>query len=124
MERRREGVRLTEAGRIVLRRATAALDEIDRTARELSGMPDEGGTVRVGWLPSAGAVVLPRAMEAVRASHVVVRPVRGGAREQRRLLLARLPGPPREAVERVAEALRAAVLETETLPRPRGDRWA
>ncbi|WP_413810663.1 LysR family transcriptional regulator [Streptomyces sp. OE57] len=255
LERRREGVRLTAAGHLVLRRASVALDEIDRTARELSGLPDQGGTVRVGWLPSVGAVLLPKAIAALRVSHpgitvmtreggtpalvralrtgsidlalissappfrpldaespslvsqtlterslylalpvahplarrdyvdvadlrgqrwiaapgsgddrlmgvwpglderpeiahtardwlaklhlvaagcglttvpvalagaapegVVVRPVRGGAQEQRRLLLARLPHPPQEATERVAEALRAAALDTDIAP--------
>ncbi|MFB7633892.1 LysR family transcriptional regulator [Streptomyces sp. NPDC056149] len=66
LERRRDGVRLTSAGRTVLRRAKVVLDEIDATARELSGMPGRGGTVRLGWVPSAGAVLVPRALTALR----------------------------------------------------------
>ena len=66
LERRRDGVRLTPAGRIVLRRATTVLDEIDATARELSGLPGQAGRVRLGWFPSAGAVLLPRALAALR----------------------------------------------------------
>ncbi|GGZ02487.1 LysR family transcriptional regulator [Streptomyces olivaceoviridis] len=66
VERRREGVRLTAAGRVVMRRATVVLDEIDATARELSGLPGQAGTVRLGWFPSAGAVLLPRALTALR----------------------------------------------------------
>lgn len=66
LERRRDGVRLTAAGRIVLRRATVVLDEIEETAKELSGLPEQAGTVRLGWLPSAGAVLLPRALAALR----------------------------------------------------------
>lgn len=42
LERRRGGVRLTPAGRIVMTRATVVLDEIDATARELSGLPGQG----------------------------------------------------------------------------------
>src|SRR4029078_6067184 len=38
LERRPDGVRLTPAGRVVVRRATIVLDEIDTTARELSGL--------------------------------------------------------------------------------------
>lgn len=66
LERRRDGVRLTPAGRVVMRRATVVLDEIDATARELSGLPGQAGTVRLGWFPSAGAVLVPRALAALR----------------------------------------------------------
>ncbi|MEU3843804.1 LysR family transcriptional regulator [Streptomyces sp. NPDC028635] len=66
LERRREGVRLTAAGRLVMRRATVVLDEIDAAARELSGLPEQAATVRLGWLPSAGAVLVPRALAALR----------------------------------------------------------
>ncbi|MCL7379964.1 LysR family transcriptional regulator [Streptomyces sp. 35G-GA-8] len=66
IERRRDGVRLTTAGRLVMRRATVVLDEIDATARELSGLPGQAATVRLGWLPSAGAVLVPRALAALR----------------------------------------------------------
>ncbi|WP_328363424.1 LysR family transcriptional regulator [Streptomyces sp. NBC_00457] len=77
LERRREGVRLTAAGRLVMRHATTVLDEIEATARELSGLPGQAATVRLGWFPSAGAVLLPRALTALRrtdpALHVVGR---------------------------------------------------
>ncbi|MEQ4721304.1 LysR family transcriptional regulator [Nonomuraea sp. B19D2] len=66
LERRRDGARLTAAGRIVLRRATVVLDQIDVAARELSGLPAQAGIVRVGWFPSAGAVLLARALAALR----------------------------------------------------------
>ncbi|MEY9997131.1 DNA-binding transcriptional LysR family regulator [Streptomyces sp. V4I8] len=66
IERRREGVRLTAAGQLVMRRATVVLDEIDATARELSGLPGQAATVRLGWLPSAGAALVPRALAALR----------------------------------------------------------
>ncbi|MGV9887197.1 LysR family transcriptional regulator [Streptomyces sp. NPDC003395] len=66
LERRREGVRLTAAGRLVMRRATVVLDEIDTAARELSGLPERAGTVRLGWFPSAGAVLVPHALAALR----------------------------------------------------------
>ena len=38
LERRHDGVRLTPAGRIVLRRAAAVVDQVDATARELAGL--------------------------------------------------------------------------------------
>ncbi|MFI7413984.1 LysR family transcriptional regulator [Streptomyces sp. NPDC049627] len=65
LERRRDGVRLTAAGRVVLRRATIVLAEIEAIGRELSGMPGQAATVRLGWFPSAGAVLVPRALSAL-----------------------------------------------------------
>lgn len=69
LERHRDGVKLTAAGHLVLRRATAVLDQIDATARELSGLPAHPATVRVGWFPSAGAALLPKAIAALRQTH-------------------------------------------------------
>ena len=42
LERRRDGVRLTTAGQLVLRNAVRVLDQIDATTRELAGLPAEG----------------------------------------------------------------------------------
>lgn len=69
LERHREGVKLTAAGHLVLRRASAVLDQIEVTARELSGLPAQAATVRVGWFPSAGAALLPKAIAALRQTH-------------------------------------------------------
>ncbi|WP_040740832.1 LysR family transcriptional regulator, partial [Nocardia tenerifensis] len=69
LERHREGVKITAAGHLVLRRATTVLDQIDATARELSGLSAQAATVRVGWFPSAGAVLLPTAIAALRRTH-------------------------------------------------------
>jgi DNA-binding transcriptional LysR family regulator len=73
LERRREGVRLTPAGQVVLRNAARILDQLDSAARELAGLPAEGGTVRLGWFPSAGAVVVPKAIAALRRSHPAIK---------------------------------------------------
>ncbi|WP_433049123.1 LysR family transcriptional regulator [Dactylosporangium sp. CS-033363] len=62
LDRRPDGVRLTAAGRIVLRRAATMLDEADAATRDLAGLTARGGTVRLGWFPSAGAVIVPRAL--------------------------------------------------------------
>jgi DNA-binding transcriptional LysR family regulator len=72
LERRPDGVRLTEAGHIVLRRAVTVLDELDATGRELAGLPARAGTVRLGWFISAGAVLLPRAIAALRRTHPAI----------------------------------------------------
>ncbi|MGW2869451.1 LysR family transcriptional regulator [Kitasatospora sp. NPDC001225] len=73
LERRREGVRVTAAGRVVMRHATVVLEEIDAAARELSGRPEEGGTVRLGWVPTAGTTLVPQALTALRRSAPGVR---------------------------------------------------
>jgi DNA-binding transcriptional LysR family regulator len=72
LERRRDGVRLTAAGHVVLRRAASVLDQIDATTRELAGLPAEAGTVRLGWFTSAGAVLIPRAIAALRRTHPAI----------------------------------------------------
>jgi DNA-binding transcriptional LysR family regulator len=72
LERRRDGVRLTAAGLVMLRHASAMLEQIDATARELSGLPSDGGSVRLGWFASAGGVLVPRAIAALRRTHPAI----------------------------------------------------
>ncbi|MEV4798484.1 LysR family transcriptional regulator [Nonomuraea sp. NPDC049421] len=72
LERRHDGVRLTPAGRIVLRHAAVVVDQVDAGARELAGLPDEPGTVRLGFFASAGVVLVPRALAALRAEHPAI----------------------------------------------------
>lgn len=69
LERRHDGVRLTPAGQVVVRRAAAVIDQVDAAARELAGLPDEQGTVRLGWYTSAGAWLVPAALAALRSTH-------------------------------------------------------
>jgi len=72
VERRHDGVRLTPAGHVVVRRAATVIDQVDATARELAGLPDEHGTVRLGWFASAGAAVVPLALAALRRTHPAI----------------------------------------------------
>ncbi|MBN6038920.1 LysR family transcriptional regulator [Amycolatopsis sp. 195334CR] len=72
VERRHDGVRLTPAGHVVVRRAAAVLDQVDATTRELAGLPDERGTVRLGWFASAGASLVPRALATLRETHPAI----------------------------------------------------
>jgi DNA-binding transcriptional LysR family regulator len=64
-ERRREGVRLTPAGVRLLVRATAVLAEIDAARRELDGLAEAAGPVRLGAFASAGAALVPAALSAL-----------------------------------------------------------
>jgi DNA-binding transcriptional LysR family regulator len=113
-ERRRDGVRPTAAGRVVLRHAAAALDAVDTADRELRGLPAETGTVRLGVYPSAGAVLLPRALTQLRRAHpgiavvsrdgttpVLVRALRAGSLDLAVLALT----PPFRAPDRESPAL-------------------
>jgi DNA-binding transcriptional LysR family regulator len=72
LERRHDGVRLTSAGRIVVRRAATVVDEVDATARELAGLPDERATIRLGWYTSAGSGILPRALTTLRRTYPAI----------------------------------------------------
>ncbi|MFS8095636.1 LysR family transcriptional regulator [Lentzea alba] len=69
LERRHDGVRLTAAGRLVLRRAAVVVDEIDAGTRELAGLPEDASTVRLGWFATAGAWLLPQALTALARTH-------------------------------------------------------
>lgn len=68
-DRRRDGVRLTAAGRLILRHAAVVLGEMEAAGRELRGLPAQTGTVRLGAFPSAGAILLPRALILLRRTH-------------------------------------------------------
>jgi DNA-binding transcriptional LysR family regulator len=68
-QRRRDGVRLTAAGHVVLRHAVTVLETLSAAGRELAGEPSEAGLLRLGAFPSAGAVLLPAALAALRRTH-------------------------------------------------------
>ncbi|SER92180.1 DNA-binding transcriptional regulator, LysR family [Lentzea xinjiangensis] len=70
LERRHDGVRLTAAGRLVLRRAAVVVDQVDAGARELAGLPEEDtSTVRLGWFATAGAWLVPQALTSLARTH-------------------------------------------------------
>lgn len=69
LERRHDGVRLTPAGRLVLRRAAVVVDQIDAGTRELAGLPEDESTVRLGWFATAGAWFLPQALQSLARTH-------------------------------------------------------
>ncbi|MCQ8829559.1 LysR family transcriptional regulator [Streptomyces malaysiensis] len=67
------GVRLTGAGRALLRHAVVALDALDAADRELRGAGAADGPVRLGFFPTAGAVFVARALAALRRDHPRIR---------------------------------------------------
>lgn len=64
-DRRPDGLCLTRAGRVLLRRACTVLDELDLAAREIEGMPG-ARRVRIGLVPSAGVALLPQTLAVLR----------------------------------------------------------
>lgn len=67
------GVRLTEAGRMMLRHAADILDQVEAAERELAGVGDlAAGRLRVGAFPTSIAALLPRALAAFGASHPAI----------------------------------------------------
>lgn len=64
-DREARGVRLTEEGRTLLTHAEAVLDRLDVARREIAALRElDGGRLRVGAFPTAGAVLVPDAMVA------------------------------------------------------------
>lgn len=66
-ERTSRGVRLTDAGERLVRRAGVVFDELDTARRELAGISERAtGRLRVGAFPTAVASLVPRALAALR----------------------------------------------------------
>jgi molybdate transport repressor ModE-like protein len=106
VERRRDGVRLTEAGRVLVEHADAILARIECAEEELAALAGlRGGRVRLISFQSGGATLAPRAVAAFRERHPQVE-------------LAMLQAEPDEAGERLrsGEADLALVYDHETTP--------
>lgn len=72
--RGRGGVRLTEAGRIVVEHAAAILDRVRVAEEELNAVSAlESGSLRIAAFPSVGATLVPDAIAAFRARYPNVR---------------------------------------------------
>jgi DNA-binding transcriptional LysR family regulator len=69
-ERTARGVRLTDAGQLLLGHADVVLDELDAARRGLAGLRAvERGRLRLGAFPTAVASLVPRALALFRARH-------------------------------------------------------
>jgi DNA-binding transcriptional LysR family regulator len=74
-ERTARGVRLTDAGEVLLRRARSVLDEVDAAERELEGISGRAaGRLRIGAFPTAMASLVPRGLAALHRREPAVRP--------------------------------------------------
>ena len=74
VERNGRSVRLTDAGRALVRRADAILTELEGAERDLQLIAGlRGGRVRVSTFASAATALLPEAVTAFRAAHPGVR---------------------------------------------------
>ncbi|MFE1290514.1 LysR family transcriptional regulator [Streptomyces sp. NPDC058751] len=67
------GVRLTEAGRVLVPHAEAVVERLRGAGRELAALREAaGGRLRVGSFASADTALVPRAIAAFRARHPAV----------------------------------------------------
>ena len=74
LERTREGTRPTDAGRVLVEHAEAAIARLDEAERELAAIAGlEGGEVRVASFPSASATLLTMAVSNFVERHPKVR---------------------------------------------------
>jgi DNA-binding transcriptional LysR family regulator len=90
-ERAPRGVRLTEAGRVLLGHAGTVLDVVDAADRELAGLRSlASGRVRLGAFATSVAALVPRAVAAFRSGHpgVVVALREGTSASQLRRVVA------------------------------------
>jgi DNA-binding transcriptional LysR family regulator len=70
VERGARGVRLTEAGAVLVRHADAILSRLDDAEAELEALAGlRGGRLRLATFPSAGASIMPKAIATFRAAH-------------------------------------------------------
>jgi molybdate transport repressor ModE-like protein len=70
IERRRNGARLTDAGRVLVAHADAILARIDSAEEELAALAGlRGGRLRMVSFQSGGATLAPRAVAAFHARH-------------------------------------------------------
>lgn len=74
LDRTRDGPKLTDAGKILVAHAEAAIARLDEAERELAAIAGlEGGELRVASFPSASATVLTEAVSTFHRRHPAVR---------------------------------------------------
>ena len=74
LDRTREGPKLTDAGRVLVSHADAAIARLEEAERELAAIAGlEGGELRLASFPSASATVLTEAVSVFHRRHPLVR---------------------------------------------------
>ncbi len=74
LDRTREGPKLTDAGRVLVTHAEAAIARLEEAERELAAIAGlEGGELRLASFPSASATVLTEAVSSFHRNHPGVR---------------------------------------------------
>jgi DNA-binding transcriptional LysR family regulator len=74
LDRTREGPKLTEAGRVLVTHAEAAMARLDEAERELAAIAGlEGGEIRLASFPSASATLLTEAISVFHGRYPKVR---------------------------------------------------
>ena len=74
LDRTREGPKLTDAGRVLVAHAEAAIARLDEAERELAAIAGlEGGELRLASFPSASATLLTEAVSTFHRRHPAVR---------------------------------------------------
>jgi DNA-binding transcriptional LysR family regulator len=70
LERTPRGIRLTEAGRVLLGHAEAILDRMATARAQVASVASlDGGRLRIGSFPTANATIVPRAIAAFARAH-------------------------------------------------------
>src|SRR3712207_2791508 len=74
LDRTREGPKLTDAGRVLVSHADAAIARLEEAERELAAIAGlEGGELRLASFPSASATVLTEAVSVFHRDHQIGR---------------------------------------------------
>jgi len=74
LDRTREGPKLTDAGRVLVRHAEAAIARLEEAERELAAIAGlEGGELRIASFPSASATLLTEAVSSFHGRYPKVR---------------------------------------------------
>ena len=119
LDRTREGPKLTDAGRVLVGHAEAAIARLEEAERELAAIAGlEGGELRLASFPSASATVLTEAVSVFHRRH----PEGPAERRRRRARgVAAAAARPASSTSRSPSTTRS--VPTDERARPRAHAW-